>query len=184
MNSSVWRGRRDVLLTGMKGGLGFLAVCIPLACATVEPTTYASRPNSGLSVNALGAQFVMRAESTDTRGLYDVTVGTWEPGASFGSHHHDFDEFYYVLEGQITLTDDTGTSVGGPGSVYFFPRGNVHTFTNEGDTPLKMLLMWSPAFGKGIRQVLTGLRSLSPDDPDYFAQVGALFHEHETVFVE
>jgi quercetin dioxygenase-like cupin family protein len=68
--------------------------------------------------------------------------------AEFGGpplHHHDFDEAFYVLEGELTfqLGDDVFTR--GPGELAFAPRGAHHTFANLSGAPARQLLVCTPA---------------------------------------
>jgi mannose-6-phosphate isomerase-like protein (cupin superfamily) len=60
-------------------------------------------------------------------------------------HRHDFDEMFYVLEGELTfqLRDELLTA--GPGEVAFAPRGVPHTFANLSGAPARHLLVCTPA---------------------------------------
>jgi quercetin dioxygenase-like cupin family protein len=60
-------------------------------------------------------------------------------------HRHDFDEAFYVLEGELTLQLRGEVGPAGPGTVAFAPRGVPHTLANSGDTPARYLLVCTPA---------------------------------------
>jgi mannose-6-phosphate isomerase-like protein (cupin superfamily) len=52
-------------------------------------------------------------------------------------HHHDFDETFYVIEGELTfqLGDELFTRKAG--ELAFAPRGVAHTYANLGDAPTR-----------------------------------------------
>jgi quercetin dioxygenase-like cupin family protein len=60
-------------------------------------------------------------------------------------HHHDFDETFYLLEGELTfqLGDDVFTR--GAGELAFAPRGVSHTYANLTGTSARALLVITPA---------------------------------------
>jgi quercetin dioxygenase-like cupin family protein len=60
-------------------------------------------------------------------------------------HRHDFDETFYILEGELTfqLGDDLVTR--GAGDVAFAPRGVPHTYANLSGAPARALLVITPA---------------------------------------
>jgi len=60
-------------------------------------------------------------------------------------HHHEFDEAFYVLEGEITFQLGDGLHTAGPGALAFAPGGVPHTLANRGDVPARYLLLCTPA---------------------------------------
>ncbi|MEQ8992778.1 MAG: cupin domain-containing protein [Pseudomonadales bacterium] len=74
---------------------------------------------------------------------FGVNYTMLEPGAysALRHWHEGEDEFIYVLEGQLTLIDDDGEHVLGPGNFSGFPAGdsNAHHVMNAGDTPAVFL---------------------------------------------
>jgi quercetin dioxygenase-like cupin family protein len=60
-------------------------------------------------------------------------------------HAHDFDEGFYILEGELVflLGDDLVTVRAG--ELAFAPRNVPHTFTNRSDAPARYLLVITPA---------------------------------------
>jgi len=60
-------------------------------------------------------------------------------------HRHDFDETWYVLEGELTLRVGEESLVAGPGELAFAPRGVPHTVANGSDSPARYLLICTPA---------------------------------------
>src|SRR5204863_5997499 len=58
--------------------------------------------------------------------------------------HQDSDEVAYVLSGEITFKIGDETTVGGPGSCAFMPRGLAHAWKNTGREPGRVLFLYSP----------------------------------------
>lgn len=60
-------------------------------------------------------------------------------------HHHDFDEAFYVLEGELTIQLGEALHRFGPGEVAFAPRGAHHTLANLAAAPARYVLVITPA---------------------------------------
>jgi len=73
-----------------------------------------------------------------------LTVIEWSAPVGFAPPmhiHHNDDEAFYVLDGELTLS--TGATAG-PGAFVFLPRGIAHTFVVSGG-PLRGLQITAPA---------------------------------------
>lgn len=103
--------------------------------------------------------------ATDGDAIYDGPIGTTikVPGAATGGvlsicempiaagymvpphTHHDFDEWSYVLEGNVgaRVGDDEFTA--GPGAWILKPRRIQHTFWNAGPASAKIIELLTPA---------------------------------------
>ncbi len=89
-------------------------------------------------------EVLLRSEgSGDVLSQIRVTV----PGGWAGPplHHHDFDETFYVLEGELTFQLDDQLTTARPGQCAFAARGRHHTLANLGGTPARYLLTCTPA---------------------------------------
>jgi mannose-6-phosphate isomerase-like protein (cupin superfamily) len=71
-----------------------------------------------------------------------VTVPAGWPGPPL--HHHDFDETFYVLEGELTIQLDDDVTSARPGQCVFAERGRHHTLANLGGAPARYLLTCTP----------------------------------------
>ena len=69
------------------------------------------------------------------------------PAGSAGPplHHHDFDEAFYVLDGELTFQLGEELATAGPGTLTFAPRGSHHTLANLSDADARYLLVCTPA---------------------------------------
>lgn len=50
-------------------------------------------------------------------------------------HTHDFDEAFYMLEGELIFQVDDALTTKGAGELSFAPRNVPHTLANHGDAP-------------------------------------------------
>ena len=75
--------------------------------------------------------------------VMDHVVGADFPGPPL--HRHDFDETFYVLEGELTfqLEDEIFTRT--QGELAFAPRGIAHTFANLSGAEARTLIVCTPA---------------------------------------
>jgi quercetin dioxygenase-like cupin family protein len=60
-------------------------------------------------------------------------------------HRHDFDETFYVLEGELTFRLDGDVFTRRAGEIAFAPRGVAHTYANLSSAPARALLVITPA---------------------------------------
>ena len=87
----------------------------------------------------------------DAGGLtqFGVSLETLDPGGRTSDRHwHEAeDEFAYVLSGTLTLVEDDGESLLGPGDAAAFPAGNPvgHTLENRSDGPAVFLMVGTRA---------------------------------------
>ena len=60
-------------------------------------------------------------------------------------HRHDFDEAFYVLEGELTFQLEDRLFTAGPGELAFAPRNVPHTYANRSGAPARVLIVCTPA---------------------------------------
>jgi mannose-6-phosphate isomerase-like protein (cupin superfamily) len=86
------------------------------------------------------------ADSTD--GLFSLVEATEDPGSAAPLHiHHREAEAFYILEGTIELTCGHDTLTAAAGDFVYTPRGVPHKYAVVGDTPARVLLLFSrPGF--------------------------------------
>lgn len=89
--------------------------------------------------------FKLTGEQTGGRfGIEDFTVAPATLGAR--PHiHWAHDEYFYVLDGELTVATDSGEVVLRQGDLVGAPRGSVHGFRNAHDHhPVRALCMYTP----------------------------------------
>jgi mannose-6-phosphate isomerase-like protein (cupin superfamily) len=78
-------------------------------------------------------------------------------------HHHDFDEAFYVLDGELTFQLGAQRSTAGPGTLTFAPRGSHHTLANLGAVEARYLLVCTPgAFERYFDRLIAEQNNGSP----------------------
>jgi quercetin dioxygenase-like cupin family protein len=60
-------------------------------------------------------------------------------------HRHDFDETFYVLEGELTFQLGDQLLTRRAGELAFAPRGIAHTYANLSGEPARALMVITPA---------------------------------------
>jgi quercetin dioxygenase-like cupin family protein len=96
------------------------------------------------SVTDLGTNVLLRSE--ETAGQVSVTEIVVPPHtAGPPLHTHDFDEAFYLLEGELIFQVEDALVTRGPGEVSFAPRNVPHAVANHSDAPARYLLTCTPA---------------------------------------
>jgi len=87
-----------------------------------------------------------RLVDKDFCGAFELVHGTIDPGCGAQRHAHaTAAQVCYVLEGEMEVTFDDGTpATCGPGAVVEIPPQVDHLIVNCGDTPLELLVLYSP----------------------------------------
>jgi mannose-6-phosphate isomerase-like protein (cupin superfamily) len=87
---------------------------------------------------------LLRSEESDgVVSVVDNTVPANWPGPFL--HKHDFDEAFYVLEGELTFQVEDAVITKRAGELAFAPRGVAHTLANHSDAPARYVLVCTPA---------------------------------------
>ena len=93
-----------------------------------------------------GDKDTIKVGNEDTGGAIAAVETVFKPGDGPPPHvHHNENEAFYVLEGEVAGLDGDRRFVAGPGSFVFFPQGSHHAFKNVGATTAKILLLFFPA---------------------------------------
>ncbi len=91
-------------------------------------------------------EVVLKATGTETGGAVAVLEATSAPGEGADPHvHHDNDEFFYVLEGQVRFEVGGQTVEAAAGAFVFVPRGTIHVARTVGTEPARVLAAFVPA---------------------------------------
>jgi quercetin dioxygenase-like cupin family protein len=90
------------------------------------------------------ANVLLRGE--ETGGFVSVTEIALPPHtAGPPLHTHDFDEAFYVLDGEVIFQVEDALATKGAGEVSFAPRNVVHALANHSDAPARYVLVCTPA---------------------------------------
>lgn len=88
----------------------------------------------------------VRLVAGDFCGRFEMILGEIAPGGAADRHSHAAEhQVIYVLDGRARVRLGDGAAEDcGPGSVIRIPPGVEHEVTVEGDTPLKLIVVYSP----------------------------------------
>ncbi|MEU0009037.1 cupin domain-containing protein [Streptomyces sp. NPDC006314] len=105
------------------------------------------RPRDGELIDVAGVAHFFRLTSEHTGGLFAFEEFSLSPGTIGARPHvHDgHDEYFYVLEGELTLHTGDGEVTVGPGHLLAATRGTPHGFRNAGPAPARALCLYTPA---------------------------------------
>jgi len=93
---------------------------------------------------SIPTKVALRSEETNgVVSVMDNTVPANWPGPFL--HRHDFDEAFYVLEGELVFQVEDAVILKRAGEMAFAPRGVAHTFANHSDAPARYILVCTPA---------------------------------------
>jgi quercetin dioxygenase-like cupin family protein len=120
-------------------------------------TTHEGRTRCPLDI--LGAEVLVKLGRSDTNGAVAIFHQDVPPMSGPPLHRHSCeDEWFYVLDGEITFEVDGDRMVLRAGSSAFAPRGTAHTFKNFRDRSAKMLVIVTPG---GFQQFFEELSALN-----------------------
>jgi quercetin dioxygenase-like cupin family protein len=95
------------------------------------------------SIRPFGIDMKVMIAAAQTGGTCSVVTAELKPGDGPPPHlHRDHDEYFFVLEGTISLVVDGKESIAAPGTLAFVPRGTTHSFKNVGAS-IARLLEWT-----------------------------------------
>jgi len=125
------------------------------ALKNIAPVASIARHASdGVTINVLGAPYEFKAASAETGNSFCCIEGRIPAGSGVPPHTHTHeDEAFYVLAGEIIVdgADLPAPLRLGPGSFFFGPRGQQHSFRNEGAADARILVFCMP--GAGIERM-------------------------------
>ena len=102
-------------------------------------------PGGGQTLHVFGEEITVLLTGEQTGGRLSLWHEITPPGGGPPPHFHiNDDEAFYVLEGRIAFFQNSRWEEVGEGGSAFVPRGQLHTFKNQGDKPARMLLSTSP----------------------------------------
>jgi quercetin dioxygenase-like cupin family protein len=105
------------------------------------------RPDEGELIRVAGVEHFFKLTAADTGGRFAMEEFTLPPGI-LGARphvHHGHDEYFYVLEGELTVHDGDGEITVGPGHSLAAVRGAPHGYRNAGEAPVRGLCLYTPA---------------------------------------
>jgi quercetin dioxygenase-like cupin family protein len=133
--------------------------------ATPAPSVapIALQPGEGDARWFLGALGAIKASAETTGGQLAVLEFLWPQGSGSPLHvHHNEDEWFYVIEGELTLWVDGEVIVAPAGSFVYGPRDIPHTFLVTSTEAARFLMVTEPApFADFVRSMSEPAQTLT-----------------------
>ena len=112
----------------------------------------------------LRSSILLRAEES---GGHVSVVENVIPAHSAGPplHTHDFDEAFYVLEGELIFQIEEELTTRRAGELAFAPRNVAHTLANHSDADARYVLVCTPAgFERHFARLAAASQGVEPPD--------------------
>ncbi len=124
------------------------------------------------ALNILGMPLTMLCEARETGGAWSLFEEEVPLGMGPPPHRHDWDEAYYILDGDIDFTIDGKPTRSSTGDFNYLPRGTVHGFKGASPSPARVLIFAAPAHGSEFFQELSSEIRTLPDDASKIPEIG------------
>jgi quercetin dioxygenase-like cupin family protein len=132
------------------------------------------RAGEGATIEGpVGGPLTFKVRGEQTNRVLTAFENVIAPGDGPPLHvHANEDEAWYVLEGDLRFHLDAEIAGAPAGSFVFVPRGTPHCFQNVGETPARILVLFTPS---GMERFFDRFAELPPGavDPGAFRRIGA-----------
>ena len=149
-----------------------------MTSAQTSPPPLVVRADEGERIHAAGLDHLFKLTGEHTAGLLgleEVVV----PPKTLGARPHvhgSHDEYFYVLDGELTVVLDTGEVVLRTGDLAAAPRGTLHGFHNTSDEPARGLgLFTPPGYEQYFRDVHAAVESGTPLTDDLLVELRSCY---------
>jgi quercetin dioxygenase-like cupin family protein len=124
-------------------------------------------------LNIMGSEVFVKVASADTDGAFAIFNHAVAPAYGPPLHRHSReDEWFYVLNGEITLETDGQRIVLRKGDSAFAPRGTVHTYKNFTNAVAEILVLVTPgAFNQLFEELSLLDNQVSASNPAEIEQL-------------
>lgn len=120
----------------------------------------AAETRTPAALDVVGERTLVKVSGADTNGQFAIFHLTVPPMSGPPLHSHTREEeWFYILNGEITYEIDGKRAMAGPGACVLAPRGTIHAFQNFGTTTAHLLVMVVPA---GVDRFFEELSASTP----------------------
>ncbi len=129
------------------------------------------------TVEWLGHRFRTMLSAGASGGGLSIVETVSRPGYGPPRHiHHDADEVFVLLTGDLEFWLDGVRSTHGPGETVFVPRGTPHTFRVIGDIPSRHLVIFTPGGFEAFFAEMAAGQFRLPQDMGRVTEIAARHH--------
>lgn len=148
-------------------------------------------PREGEAFWFLDTLMQVKLGSSDTNGSLAVLEQAAPPGSATPMHRHDrTDEYFYVLQGEVTFVSGTVVERCAAGSFVSVPRGTPHAFRVTSAEEARLLVISAPGeFERFVRATsdpapYVGLPPTAPPPtPEMIQKLASIGAKHDTVLI-
>jgi mannose-6-phosphate isomerase-like protein (cupin superfamily) len=124
------------------------------------------------AINILGMPMRMLCEAGETGGAWSLFEEEVPLGMGPPPHRHDWDEAYYILEGELDFEVDGQPVRSKAGDFNYLPRNTVHGFKGASASPSRVLIFAAPAHGTEFFHELSSEVHSLPEDASKIPEIG------------
>lgn len=129
------------------------------------------------SIEWAGTIYRTILETKATDGAMSIVDSVSPPNYGPPRHiHHDADETFVILSGEVELWLDGEIMIKGPGETAFIPRGREHTFRVIGTQPSRHLVILTPGGFEGFFADMAAGQFRIPEDMDRIEKSAVRHH--------
>jgi quercetin dioxygenase-like cupin family protein len=112
-----------------------------------KPAPIALSAEAGQSLSVVGDTYRILVTGKETGGAFATIDMLVPPGGGPGPHSHsDFQETFYVIDGEVEVKSEASTYTAKKGSYVVIPKGGiVHCFKNKTDSVAHLLCTVVPS---------------------------------------
>jgi quercetin dioxygenase-like cupin family protein len=116
------------------------------------------------SVPNLHTDVLLRSEQSGGHvSMTELVIPAHNPGPPL--HTHDFDEAFYMLEGELIFQIEDELTTKRAGDLAFAPRNVAHALANHSDADARYLLVCTPAgFERHWERIAAASQGVEPPD--------------------
>ena len=115
--------------------------------------------------------------AAESNGSLSITDSVSQPGDGPPRHiHHDADEAFVVLSGDVTFWLEGTLHKVGPGGAIMVPRGKEHTFHISSDRPSRHLVILTPGGFEGFFREMADGNYAIPANMQQITQIAEKYH--------
>ncbi len=123
-------------------------------------------------LNVLGMPLRFLCDSHETGGSWSLFEEEVPLGMGPPPHRHDWDEAYYILDGEVEFEIDGELVKSATGDFNYLPRNTIHGFKGASAAPARVLIFASPAHGSEFFEDVNDEVRVLPDDLAKVPQIG------------
>jgi quercetin dioxygenase-like cupin family protein len=132
------------------------------------------------ALTVLGMPLRMLCEAHETGGAWSLFEEEVPFGMGPPAHRHDWDEAYYILEGDVDFEIDGQSVRSSRGDFNYLPRNTIHGFKGASQSPARVLIFAAPAHGSEFFEQLNEEVRAIPQD---LAKIPAIGERHGIHFM-